>query len=354
MKKHRKSLIITVSLLAAAAVTAAAAGTYSALTQPKAQQPGVQITAQRSAAVGEYTDPIYTYLAQHYTGEELYTKVDAYASLKVSQQPTEQEITYMEGLLESGSPLEAVLDAYQFWMTTNADLSMVGQIAAAYQPEFVEVSYWAEEVYDSLTNNQNTLSVEEVKAYIQQGVSSEEILLANELSRKNVYTIQQILSERQQEKSWFDIVATIYDNLQHPLSVAENKKDSYRGIEDGNTIIQSIFLSERSGKSLEEWLDMAAEGDAVFRDASSSYLTKLYAEELDMLKEQGLYALPAEEAAELAQHEAYLNAQLQAVQVDAQQVEALEAEGYAKEEILNAAVEAKAQGQSVRQQLQEQ
>ena len=72
-----------------------------------------------------------------------------------------------------------------------------------------------------------------------------------------------------------------------------------------------------------------------------------------MLKEQGLYALPAEEAAELAQYEAYLDAQLQAAEVEQQQVEELEAEGYAKEEILNAAVEAKAQGQSVRQQLQE-
>lgn len=353
MKKHKKSIIITACILVAAAVTAAAAGTYSALTQPQAQQPGTQLTAVRSAAVGELNDPIYTYLAQHYSGVELYTQVDEYALFKVSQQPTSEEITYMANLLNSGSPLKAVLDAYRFWSTTNANLSLIGQLTAGYQPEFAEVSYWAEDVYDAITNNTDALSTEEVTTYMQQGMSSDEILLANELSRKNVYTIQQILTKRQQEESWFDIISDIYDLLNHPLTVANSKKDSYRSIEDGSYIIQAIFLAARSEQTVEQWLDMAASDTAEFRRASSSHITALYADELDKLKAQGLYELPEEEAEELAQYEAYLDAQLQAIQVDAQQVEALEAQGYAKDEILNAAVDAKAKGRSVQQQLQE-
>ena len=353
MKKQKKSIIIVSIILLTAAITAAAAGTYGALTQPQKQQPGVQLTAQRSAAVGELNDPIYTYLGNHYSGEELYEKVEAYATFKISQQPTAEEIQHMANLLDGGSLLEAVLDAYQFWMTTNAEFSLVDQLVQAYQPEFVNASYWAEEVYDSLTQNPNVLSEEDVDAYMQQGISADDILLANELSRKNVYTIQQILTKRQQETAWFDIIAEVYNGLNYPLVVENTKKDSYQKIEDGRYIIKAIFLSKRSGQALEEWLDMAAADTATFRMASSQYITKLYADEIDMLKARGLYALPAEEADELAQHEAYLDAQLQAAKVDMQQVQALEEQGYAKEEILNAAVDAKAKGRSVQQQLQQ-
>ncbi len=352
MKKQKKSIIIGI-VIAVTATAAAAAGTYGTLSQPQKQQPGVQLTAQRSAAVGELNDPIYTYLGKHYSGEELYEKVEAYATFKISQQPTAEEIQHMANLLSDGSPLEAVLDAYQFWMTTNAEFSLVDQLVQAYQQEFANISYWTEEVYDSITQNPNVLSEEDVDAYMQQGISAEDILLANELSRKNVYTIQQILTKRQQETAWFDIIAEVYDRLNYPLVVENAKKDSYRKIQDGRYIIKAIFLSKRSGQALEEWLDMAAEDTAAFRMASSQYITKLYADEIDMLKARGLYELPAEEAEELAQHEAYLDAQLQAAKVDVQQVQALEAQGYAKEEILNAAVDAKAKGRSVQQQLQQ-
>ncbi|MCI9627560.1 MAG: hypothetical protein HFI90_12400 [Clostridia bacterium] len=352
MKKHKKSIIIVSIVLFAAAITAAAAGTYGALTQPQKQQPGVQLTAQRSAAVGELTDPIYTYLANHYAGEELYEKVEAYARMKIVYQPTQTEIGKLADLLDNGTDFDAVLTSYKFWTTTNADISLLEQIAGTYTADMEQMMNWVDNVYDSL-KGKSGLTVQEVKEYQEKELTREDILLADELSRKDVYTIKEILSKREQGKDWFTIISDVYSGINIPLNLPTSKKAAYQAIEDGDSILQAVFLSTRSNQTLEQWMDLLVQGTDTFRDTVTTYHTDLVCDELKRLKAAGLYALTGEEAIAQESQEQFLMQQLEAQQVDMQQVEVLQTEGYDTAEILNAASEAKYTGRSIAEELEQ-
>ncbi len=350
MKKQKKSIIIGI-VIAVTAVTAAAAGTYGTLSQPQKQQPDVQLTAQRSAAVGELEDPVYTYLGTHYSGEELYQQIDEYASFKIRYQPTGEEIQYMAGLLNESTPIQAIMDAYRFWTTTNGELSLVGQLAAGYQTEFAEIAYWTENVYDEITGNIG-LTTEEIKEYLQDSnLTQEDIIVANELSRKNVLSIREILNKRKQGKNWFDITENIYETLQMPLTVPTGKLSIYREIERGQDILRAVFLSKRSDKTLEQWLDYAADGN--LREMEADTITPLVADELQRLKAYGLFALTGEEAQMAQAREEYMQQQLAKQGVSVAEVTAFRAQGYDETEILNAAIETQQSGLSLAQELAE-
>ncbi len=351
MKRHRKSIIIGI-VIAATAITAAAAGTYGAISRPEVQEPGVQLTAQRSAAVGEMNDPIYTYLANRYEGEELYEKVDEYARMKIVYQPTQTEIWLLADLLNQDTDFDAVLTAYKFWTTTNADLSLLEQLARAYTPDMEQMRNWVDNVYDSLTGKSG-LTVQEVADYQEKGLTREDILSADELSRKDVYTIKEILSKREHGKDWFTIISEVFVGINMPFDLPSGKKAAYQTIEDSDFILQSVFLSTRSNRTLEQWLDMLVQGKEGVRDTVTTYHTDLVCDELKRLKAAGLYALTGEEALAQESQEQFFMQQLEAQQVDLQQVEALQAEGYDTAEILNAAMETQYTGRSIAEEIKQ-
>ncbi len=351
MKRHRKSLIITVCILTAAAVTAAAAGTYSALTQPKAQQPGVQITAQRQTLLGQNEDPVYTYLAEHYEGDVRYELVQSYAVMKMTSRPTAEEIQQLAFMLESGIPLEDVLEIYRFWMTTNEPISTMEHMANYWNEEVALSDYWTEDAYNQVTNNTDVLSTEQIYAYLEDGLSPEDISTANIFSRKGTHTIAQILQKREAETSWIEIILDIYTQLGIELAVNQDNLEQYKQIEEGLSIQQAIFLASYSEHGLTYWLDLLANDSEQFSEEKSNLQTELVAEELNRLRKVGLFGETAQMQQESASQDAYLEQQLSAMGVDPGQVQQLEAQGYTTLDILNAAQEANALGTSIAQQI---
>ncbi len=351
MKRQKKSIIIGI-VIAVTAVTAAAAGTYGTLSQPQKQQPGVQLTAQRSAAVGEMNDPIYTYIASTYSGDERYEKAENYAVVKTIYQPTEEEIQYMAELLYQGSKLDVVLETYQFWMTTNEPLERLGEIVAAWMPEDEDVMYWIDDVYNLLTENEDVLTKEEIEDYVARGIQPEDIAVADELSRKKVLSIRKILQQREKGDSWIAIVNQIYQGIQIQLELSAQNLEDYQNVK-GYDVLRAVVLRGRGGRSLQEWLELCLGEEPRFSEEAVAFQTQVLAEELDYLRTVGLYGETQELQEERISEREYVSQQLQTYGVSEEEIQELQEQGYDSTELINAAVEAQQSGLSLVQQLAE-
>lgn len=351
MKRHKKSIIIGI-VIAVTAITAAAAGTYGTLFQPQMQQPGVQLAAQRSAAVGEVEDPIYTYIASNYSGDEKYEKIENYAVIKTTYQPTEEEIQYMTELLYQGSKLEVVLETYQFWMTTNEPLERLGEIVAAWTPDDEDVMYWVDDIYNLLTGNEDILKKEEVEEYVARNIQLEDIAVADELSRKKVLSIRQILQKRENGDSWIAIVNQIYQGLQIQLELGAQDLEDYQNVK-GYDVLRAVSLRGRGGRSLQEWLALCLGEEPQFSQQATAFQTQTLAEELDYLRAAGLYSETQEQQEERISEREYVSQQLQTYGVSEEEIQELQEQGYDSTELINAAVEAQQSGMSLAQQLAE-
>ncbi len=349
MKKQKKSIIIGI-VIAVTATAAAAAGTHGTLSQPQKQQPGVQLTAQRSAAVGELEDPVYTYLGTHYSGEERYMKVRDYAAVKAIYQPTLEEKNIMVDMLERSMKLEDVLSLYQFWFTTNENVTFLQKASNIWTPEMTEMEFWEEDIYNIITRNTDLLEKEQMIQYLESGLQRGDINLANQLSRKKVFTISQILQHRKNGESWIKIINQIYNGLQYSLELSQQDLERYQDI-NGADILRAISLVKTSGKPITYWLNLCLGDDPQFEYVSSDFLTEIMTNELEALKGTGLNGETQEEQLARQSLQVYTVQKLQKMGIPAEEVQQLQQQGIDDMDLLEAAEEMQRSGVPLTQQL---
>ncbi len=177
-------------------------------------------------------------------GENVQEDVEAYAHFLADLYPTEEEIRYIDGLIGEGYDAKAVVEIYEFWQDTQEDLSIIEEVYA-YRPT-EEVKHWVDEGFIKLAAQGKTktqysnLSVEEVKAYYESGISYEDILTADKLSRHGTKDINHVLSMKRENASWYEIIDDVYT-----LSPPERKQtdvEKYKGIQnpkDRGTVLLS-------------------------------------------------------------------------------------------------------------------
>ncbi|MBO4898034.1 MAG: hypothetical protein J5590_07030 [Clostridia bacterium] len=108
---------------------------------------------------------------------------------------TKDRQEYILQIMESGYDMETVKTVVGFWLDTDEDLSMIDRLLEEIPKDIEEVNYsTVEDAYDRLTENRSgILSYRECKEYSEAGISVEDMIYANKLSKKGYMEIHEIL-----------------------------------------------------------------------------------------------------------------------------------------------------------------
>ncbi|MBO5009044.1 MAG: hypothetical protein J6D26_09430 [Clostridia bacterium] len=121
-----------------------------------------------------------------------YNNVSEYVSFTCKNDFTDDRLDVINRILESGTTIQSLKQVYEFWLTTDEDFFVVEQICALEDSYFSE--YWYERAFNKLTNYEHgALSGEELREYQEAGITTDEILAANVMCRKQGQNIYDIL-----------------------------------------------------------------------------------------------------------------------------------------------------------------
>lgn len=172
------------------------------------------ILSFENVAQQEKITPGFDRLANHmgYDTEEKFSEFHKTAIFMGKYCNTEESFFYIEELILSGYDAQTVMDIYQFYLTTNEDISIVSQIyEMVYEGEPItnrDVVF--ENAFNKITNNKcGVLSEDDIIVYLEKGLTVEDISRANLLCRKGVLTVQEILNQLLEGTTWEEIIETI-------------------------------------------------------------------------------------------------------------------------------------------------
>ena|GEM_PF-4555218 len=142
---------------------------------------------------------------------EIYNDIFMYKYFLKMYNPSIAERTYIDTLILKGADVFTMISIFDFWRTTAEDIDMIGKIYA--KSADVQGAYWIEEVFNELTENRHgVLDKEAINEYFEKGLTKDDILQANILCRKGVYTITEILDKVAVGEAWEDIIAAVEQN----------------------------------------------------------------------------------------------------------------------------------------------
>lgn len=190
-----------------------------------------------------------------------------YEYLREVYQLTPEQLDYITDLVLSGCDMKEIMNLAYFWVDTNDDISIIKSMYDL-KGEYEDKDNWHENAYDRVTNAKNgSLSLEEVEEYMANGMSPEDILTADELCRKGVYTINQILDKCCEGQSLIEIANEIENGELIGIAMfsAENEQATvdYSGIENPFVIVDSKETALLTGQAQSEVLTAAAAGEDV-------------------------------------------------------------------------------------------
>lgn len=115
---------------------------------------------------------------------------------------------YIISLCDLGYDFERLMDIYQFLQTTqDRDIALLKPMYETAKGTF-ESKFWVENAYAKIKGwTQNTLTMEEIMEYTNQGITIEEIALVYQLSLLGNCTEREMLDSRVQGVSWAQIFA---------------------------------------------------------------------------------------------------------------------------------------------------
>lgn len=189
-----------------------------------------------------------------------------YEYLKEVYHITPEQQEYIANLVIDGCDAKDIIDLAFFWIGTNDDISIIKSMYNL-KPEYEGKKSWYENAYDRVTNAKNgSLTTEEVEEYMKKGLTAGDILAADELCRKGVYTINQIL-DKMCEGSTFVSIANEVENGEligiMPISEDGSAAVDYSAIENPHAVIDSEEMSLITGQPRSEIIASAAVGEDV-------------------------------------------------------------------------------------------
>ncbi len=175
-----------------------------------------------------------------------------YAIEKYSADSDEQN--YLHDLVLNGADADMIRKIYVFLQDTDYPIEMVETIYNIGKDICEDDDYWIETAFNQATDNiHGVLDKEQVTEYLEKGITADEINTANVLSRKGVYTINEILDKRLEGARWDNIFDNVYNNITSSgklLQVSGFKK-VFRKIGEQNLMdmIDAVQLAEISGQN---------------------------------------------------------------------------------------------------------
>jgi len=176
----------------------------------------------------------------------------AYLEWVKTYAPTKEMQKTIARLIASGADVDALISVCIFWEDTDKPFSIVEEIYSLAPEDIADYSdhiIWIESTYNNLCNIEDeALTIDEVKAYVKDGIPTYDILIANRMSRKDGNDIKDILEERKNGKSWYDLI----------ISEDAPALSDYENI-GGNNLLDIKILSENTGQSINDLLLKSAE-----------------------------------------------------------------------------------------------
>lgn len=160
-----------------------------------------------------------------------------------------QELEYIAGLIIGGAEPSDIMEAAYFWLDTCEDISIIEQIYNK-KSEYEGGKFWVENAYNDVTEYiHGELSVDDVNHYLEVGAAAVDIQNANVLSRRGVYTIQQILDRIIGGETIVDVMNDVYGtNITQPVSLFGLNENE----EADENILDSKELAGLENKQIEE------------------------------------------------------------------------------------------------------
>ena len=140
-------------------------------------------------------------------------------------------------------------------------------------------------------------------------MDTRDIAAANIISRKGVYTINDIIRLRKREKPWNEIISTVYG-----IEI----DDKYSDV-SALDLLDGIFLAKRTNKSLNYFLGNSEEIKTLKNDFAEEKSGVL----LDKLEKADIWQLPSDVAAKNAEHENALAEEMSKGNISREQYESL-------------------------------
>lgn len=137
--------------------------------------------------------------------------------------PPAGDLSYLAGLVNKGYDVTWLCGIYHFWLTCEEDIEIMESIyLRAEQDADIDGRFWIENAYNAVTNSAHgVLDGTQVQAYLNKGLTIEQMDRANILSRRGVNTIQEILDKLLAGKTWAEIVNGIYGDNTVPAGAVD-------------------------------------------------------------------------------------------------------------------------------------
>lgn len=276
-----KRKIVLLTLLAIILLSTVSTLVMSATSNDVSLDVPTELIDKKSSAYKKFTSDMKK-------DEVVQEDVEYYSYFMYVLQPSAEEKQYIDKLIDKKYNIMALVKIFDFWRYTNEDISIIEK-AYDYRPNDLTVSYWVDEAFIRLykegksKTEYSNLSVEEVNEYIAQGITADELRAADKMSRKGVKTIEVILSERLQGKTWCEISNDIYG-----IELTDEEIEQLKSIEDPSEIIESVKLAQRTKGKIKDALKDSANGEWSGQK-NREFKTKKMNEAKEILKKENLW-----------------------------------------------------------------
>lgn len=141
-----------------------------------------------------HIDPIENFVCiMNCCDEAKYGNISAYVRFMCENNFSAGQLSEINNILKSGTTVQSLAQVYDFWLTTDEDFSVISEICSLENKYFGE--FWFEDAFNYITDNEHgVLTRSDVRDYMSKGLSADQILAANTLSRKEGQNVSDILN----------------------------------------------------------------------------------------------------------------------------------------------------------------
>lgn len=155
------------------------------------------------------------------------------------QGATDKDKKELNKLIKKGYDPFRILEIYELLIDTEPDYKLIEKIYLLGKKTGFDTKDWAENAYNAVTEQKNgVLSMDEIKAYYERGLTRDDILVANVLSRTGRQTITEILDKRADGTLWAEI-----------FNICKNSKYDFPETDDPVEILLSYRMAKINGES---------------------------------------------------------------------------------------------------------
>ena len=229
---------------------------------------------------------------------------------------TDTEISNVYELMKGNYDLRKIAEIFLFTLDTEnpRDFIFIKEIYDTSELLKNDTDNWMETAYNYLTENRNgVIELGEISYYVTNGITIDEMRIANLMSRKGKKPIKQILDEKINGKEWPNITKDIYENISiNSFKETKELVDIYNCITlseitgiDINKIVEnkqaaeefSIEKNQAAEKIMAELSITDAVTESIF-DTAKSKFPEIPEKEISELLEKGFTIREIEEADE--------------------------------------------------------